>query len=83
MIYVCFWPKDEARESAFSVCYVPKAEVNLRILNVRYRESGPSDIISQGLQCALSGHRDYYHRPSIRENLRLAYCLLVVHAFSI
>ncbi len=36
------------------VRYVPKAEVDLGTLNVRYRESGPSDFIAQRLLCARS-----------------------------
>jgi len=45
----------EARRKSLSVRFVPKAEVNLWILNVGYGESRRSDIIDQGLQCALSG----------------------------
>jgi len=46
----------EAYRKSLSVRYVPEAEVDLSFLNVSYRESKPSDIIAQGLQCALCCH---------------------------
>jgi hypothetical protein len=41
-----------------SVCYVPKAEVNPGILNVRLWENRPSDLTTQWL---LSAHCCHFH----------------------
>ncbi len=40
---------------------MPFSDLEARNLEVRYRESGPSNIIAQGLQCAHNSHLIYLH----------------------
>ncbi len=49
------WPFSATGLSNLRVRYVPKAEVNLGILNVRYRESRHSEFIAQRQLSALCG----------------------------
>ncbi len=49
------WPIYTHHRNILGVRLVPKAEVNLGILNGSYRESWPSDFVAQGRLGALNG----------------------------